>query len=213
VMIDDLVTRGVSEPYRMFTSRAEFRLTLRADNADQRLTALGRNWGCVDDARWRVYSEKAEKLTAGRNRLAKATLTAREIAGVGLRLNPDARDRSALELLALIDAEFSHLSMLRPEFVDIPPEIQQQIKRDASYAIYLERQERDIAALRRDGGLAIPAGLAFDQIAGLSTELKSKLDRLRPANLAQAAMIEGMTPAALLLITARLRRVAGIVAS
>ena len=121
VMIDDLVTRGVSEPYRMFTSRAEFRLTLRADNADQRLTALGRNWGCVDDARWRVYSEKAEKLTAGRNRLAKATLTAREIAGVGLRLNPDARDRSALELLALIDAEFSHLSMLRPEFVDIPP--------------------------------------------------------------------------------------------
>lgn len=206
VMIDDLVTKGVSEPYRMFTSRAEYRLSLRADNADQRLTTHGRNWGCVTEGRWRVYSDKANALERARSSVVAESFTAREINGLGLRVNPDTRNRNGLEVLALVDATFADLVDLRPELGSIHATIADQIKRDATYAIYLERQDRDVAALRRNVSTPIPPDLQFTSISGLSTELKSKLDRLRPATLAQAAQIDGMTPTALMLITAKLRK-------
>ncbi|WP_373355339.1 tRNA uridine-5-carboxymethylaminomethyl(34) synthesis enzyme MnmG [Pseudoroseicyclus sp. CXY001] len=206
VMIDDLITHGVTEPYRMFTSRAEFRLSLRADNADQRLTPLGRKIGCVGDGRWSAFSTKADALEAGRSRLEGVSLTARAIAGTGVNLNPERESRSALEMLALADADFPQLLQIAPELADIPEPIQVQLKRDALYMHYLERQSRDIAALQRDEALTIPAGFDYAPIEGLSNELKLKLQRVRPVSIAQAARIEGMTPAALLLLTARLKR-------
>lgn len=206
VMIDDLVTRGVTEPYRMFTSRAEFRLTLRADNADQRLTEAGRNAGLVGDARWAAFSEKAAALTDARDRLAAKTFTARAIADLGLQLNPDKPNRTGLETLNLVDAEFHHLVALDPSLSDIPPDIGEQIKRDALYLPYVERQDRDIAAMTRDDNLSIPDDFDYTAIPGLSTELRLKLGRTRPATVSHAGRIDGMTPAALMLIAARIRR-------
>ncbi len=166
VMIDDLVTRGVTEPYRMFTSRAEFRLTLRADNADQRLTEAGRNVGLVGDTRWAAYSEKAAALTNARERLSARTFTARAIADLGLQLNPDKPNRTGLEALNLVDAEFQHLVALDPSLSDIPSDIGEQIKRDALYLPYVERQDRDIAAMSRDDDLAIPDNFDYTAIPG-----------------------------------------------
>ncbi|MGZ9809134.1 tRNA uridine-5-carboxymethylaminomethyl(34) synthesis enzyme MnmG [Pseudoroseicyclus sp. H15] len=206
VMIDDLITHGVTEPYRMFTSRAEFRLSLRADNADQRLTPVGRDAGCVGDARWESFETKAAALTEGRTRLESVSLTARAIAGTGANLNPEKESRNAMEMLSLADADFPQLLTLAPELGDIPPPIQKQLKRDALYMHYLERQSRDIAAMRRDEALEIPATFDYAPIEGLSNELKQKLQRARPASIAQASRMEGMTPAALMLLTARLKR-------
>jgi tRNA uridine 5-carboxymethylaminomethyl modification enzyme len=206
VLIDDLVTRGVSEPYRMFTSRAEFRLSLRADNADQRLTPLGRDLGCVGEDRWARFAAKTEALSRATERLAALSFTGREIASVGVRLNVDSGRRSGLDMLALADATFGHLVALAPELSDVPPEIADQVKRDCLYRTYRERQERDVESLRRDEALEIPADFSYAGVSGLSHELRTKLERDRPANIAQAARIEGMTPAALLLIAARLRR-------
>jgi tRNA uridine 5-carboxymethylaminomethyl modification enzyme len=206
VMIDDLVTRGVTEPYRMFTSRAEFRLTLRADNADQRLTEAGRNARLVGDARWAAFSEKAAALSDARDRLAAKTFTARAIADLGLQLNPDKPNRTGLETLNLVDAEFHHLVALDPSLSEIPPDIGEQIKRDALYLPYVERQDRDIAAMTRDDNLSIPDDFDYTAIPGLSTELRLKLGRLRPATVGHAGRIDGMTPAALMLIAARIRR-------
>lgn len=208
VMIDDLVTRGVTEPYRMFTSRAEFRLSLRADNADQRLTAFGRELGCVGETRWTAFARKRDALAAAEEALRAVQFSAREIAGQGVKLNPDKESRSALDALSLADFGFDALLALDPGFAGIAPEIRDQIKRDALYAHYVARQSRDIAAMRRDEEKAIPAALDFDSIAGLSTELRAKLARVRPATIAQAARIDGMTPSALMLLTARLRKMA-----
>ena len=206
VMIDDLITRGVSEPYRMFTSRAEFRLSLRADNADQRLTGIGREIGCVGDMRWTAFSDKRAGLDDARRHLDTITITAREIAATGAKLNPDGPRRSALDALALADFGFSELAAAGHDLTGISPEIRDQVKKDALYAHYIARQERDIAALERDEGQVIPDDLDFGTIKGLSNEIAGKLSASRPATIAQAGRIEGMTPAALMLLISAIKR-------
>ena len=206
VMVDDLVTRGVSEPYRMFTSRAEFRLSLRADNADQRLTPVGSDLGCVGEVRQIAFAEKMAKLNNIRQVLTEKTHTPREIASHGIRINQDGSRRNGMELLAFPDVEFSDLAGLYPEAVIAEPEIKTQIARDALYASYIERQNKDVAALRKDEDVQFDAGFDFSAIEGLSNELKVKLMHARPLNMAQAARIDGMTPSALALLLVRVRK-------
>lgn len=206
VMIDDLVSRGVTEPYRMFTSRAEFRLSLRADNADQRLTPKAISVGCIKPDRKAVFEEKMDRLVAGREQLEKSSHTPKSLISLGLALNQDGARRSAFQLLAYPDVTFDHLVALDPALSQIDPEIQDQLSKDALYATYIERQQRDVEAIRRDEMHEIPADFGFEGIDGLSNELKSKLARSRPANLHQAAKVDGMTPAALTLLLAKLRQ-------
>ena len=206
VMVDDLVTRGVSEPYRMFTSRAEFRLSLRADNADQRLTPVGLDLGCVGEVRQIAFAEKKAKLNYIRQVLTEKTHTPREIASHGIRINQDGSRRNGMELLAFTDVEFSDLAGLYPEAVIAEQEIKTQIARDALYASYIERQNKDVAALRKDEDVQFDAGFDFSAIEGLSNELKVKLMHALPLNMAQAARIDGMTPSALALLLVRVRK-------
>ncbi len=206
VMVDDLVTRGVTEPYRMFTSRAEFRLSLRADNADQRLTALGLDNGCVGERRKAHFLSKMDRLSAGRVLLDSMSIPAREAAGHGFRVSGEGPARSGTEILALADSTFDDLLELRPELAAIDGEIREQLKRDALYAQYIARQSKDVEALRKDEGHAIPRDFDFGALEGLSNELRQKLERIRPETLGQAGRVEGMTPAGLTLILARLRQ-------
>lgn len=206
VMIDDLTTRGVSEPYRMFTSRAEFRLSLRADNADQRLTPLGLGIGCVGEERKRAFGTKMERLEAGKALLESRTYTPREVASLGLKVNQDGARRSGFQILAFPDVSFEDVIRLEPGLSGVDEETRRQLERDALYANYIERQKRDVEAMKRDEQQVIPPDFEFSVIEGLSNELKVKLAATRPGNLAQAARIDGMTPAALTLILARLRR-------
>ena len=206
VMVDDLITRGVTEPYRMFTSRAEFRLSLRADNADQRLTQMGIDIGCVGEVRKAIFSNKMHALEAGRASLSEISITASEAAKSGIRIAEDGARRSGADLLSFADVTFAHLATLRPEIGDIPAEIQEQLKRDALYANYIERQKRDVEALRKDEAQIIPDDFDFNALSGLSNELRQKLIKIRPSTLGQAGRVEGMTPAALTLILARLRQ-------
>ncbi|MEP9350177.1 tRNA uridine-5-carboxymethylaminomethyl(34) synthesis enzyme MnmG [Xanthobacter sp. KR7-225] len=206
VMVDDLVTRGVSEPYRMFTSRAEYRLTLRADNADQRLTAHGRALGLVGAARWAHYSGRIEKLEAARARARGLSLTPTEGARHGLTVNQDGQRRSAFDLLAYPDIDMARLAAIWPELAALPADIAAQVEIDAKYAVYLERQAADIAVLRRDEALALPQDLSYADMPGLSNELKQRLARARPGTVGQAGRMEGMTPAALALIATHARK-------
>jgi tRNA uridine 5-carboxymethylaminomethyl modification enzyme len=206
VMIDDLVTRGVSEPYRMFTSRAEYRLRLRADNADQRLTPRGLDLGCISPERRAAYAARCEALNTGRRLLAGFSLTPNEAARHGLALNHDGRRRNGLELLSRSDVSFAELRAIWPGLGGIPARIASQIEVDARYAAYVERQEADIESLRRDESVRIPAGLDYAAVSGLSAEVRQRLEALRPATLAQAARLEGITPAAAMLLLAHLRR-------
>lgn len=206
VMIDDLITRGVSEPYRMFTSRAEFRLSLRADNADQRLTPLGRRLGCVGEGRAEVFEDKMERLEAARARLEAQSHTPRQLRQIGLPVNQDGARRNGFELLSFPDVNFTTLGALDPGLADVDPVTRSQLERDALYAHYIERQNRDVEMLQRDEAQEIPTEFDFGALDGLSHELKAKLSATRPANLAQAGRIDGMTPAALTLILARLRQ-------
>lgn len=206
VMIDDLTTRGVVEPYRMFTSRAEFRLTLRADNADQRLTPLGISLGCVGLVREEVYEQKNERLNSARAMLTEHRFTPKQILDVGIRINQDGGRRTAQELLAFPDINVESLIPLLGDLDGIDDEIRRQVEREALYVHYIERQQKDIDALRRDEHQKIPFDFDYDSISGISGEVKQKLSKLRPSNLAQAGKIDGMTPAALTLVLVRLRR-------
>jgi tRNA uridine 5-carboxymethylaminomethyl modification enzyme len=206
VMIDDLVTRGVTEPYRMFTSRAEYRLTLRADNADQRLTPLGLRSGCVGTERSAAFAAKAKRLDEGRALLESLSLTPDEAAKHGLAINRDGRRRSAFDLLSYPDIDVARLLAIWPEIGRLDTGIAKQLAVDARYAVYVKRQEIDIAAFRKDEGIAIPDDFAFAALPGLSAELAQKLERHRPASLGQAARLDGMTPAALMLVLAHLKK-------
>ncbi|HSZ74742.1 MAG TPA: tRNA uridine-5-carboxymethylaminomethyl(34) synthesis enzyme MnmG, partial [Rhizomicrobium sp.] len=205
VMIDDLVTKGVSEPYRMFTSRAEYRLSLRADNADQRLTALGGKAGCVGSIRNTAFAEKLQRLDRAHTRTAELTLTPTEAQRHGINVRLDGVRRTALQTLALPDVDFERITVIWPELSAFQPDVIEQLEIDALYAGYLGRQEADIIAFRRDESLALPADIDFTSIPGLSTEAAQKLKKIRPATLGQAARIDGVTPAALTLVLAHVR--------
>ena len=206
VMIDDLTTRGVSEPYRMFTSRAEFRLSLRADNADQRLTAWGHELGCVRSDRWSSFSKKRDGIERVRAELGNLTFSARQIAGLGVKLSADGPKRTALDALSLNDFDFGSIESLLGHAAAGTPDIQQQVKNDALYAHYIARQAKDIAALERDEKHVLASDMSYADIVGLSNELVQKLQRVQPKDVAQAGRIDGMTPAGLMLIVAWLKR-------
>ena len=206
VMIDDLVTRGVTEPYRMFTSRAEFRLSLRADNADQRLTPLAIRLGCATSRRARAFHRKMELLDRGRSHLQRVKFTPKQINTTSIRVSENGARRSAYQLLSFPSVTFDHLCELDASLADIDADTRAQLARDALYANYLGRQQRDIDAIARDEAHEIPLDFNYGQLRGLSNELLAKLSSVRPATLAQAGRMEGMTPAALTLILARLRQ-------
>jgi len=206
VMLDDLVTRGVTEPYRMFTSRAEYRLMLRADNADQRLTPLGIAAGCVGEARRTAFAAKAKQLEAGQSLLRGLVLTPDQAAKHGLAINRDGRKRSAFDLLSYPGIDLPRLAQIWPAIGNLDQAITGQLATDARYAVYVARQEMDVAAFRKDEAVAIPDGFAFDALPGLSNEIRQKLERYKPASLGQAARLDGMTPAALMLLLAHLKK-------
>ncbi|MEM1343390.1 MAG: tRNA uridine-5-carboxymethylaminomethyl(34) synthesis enzyme MnmG [Pseudomonadota bacterium] len=208
VMIDDLISQGVSEPYRMFTSRAEFRLSLRADNADQRLTGLGLEIGCVGPTRARAFAAKMDALEQGRTAASACTMTPSEAVAHGLALNQDGVRRSALDLLAYPDITPEDVRRLWPELEGLGAGVLDQLAREARYAGYIERQRSTIAEMAREEARPLPPDMAYDTISGLSAELQRKLAAARPRTLGQAMRIEGMTPAAaaLLLVLAKRER-------
>lgn len=197
VLIDDLVTRGVTEPYRMFTSRAEYRLALRADNADQRLTEKGIAAGCVGSHRADVFHVKHSALQKTRDQLNALTLSPAKAAQAGWAVNQDGRVRTAWEYLSYKDINLAALSAVWPELANLDDEIATQIEIEALYSSYLERQAEDVAALRRDEDLTIPMDLDYSKVGGLSNEVRQKLEAVRPTTLGQAGRIEGVTPGAL----------------
>jgi tRNA uridine 5-carboxymethylaminomethyl modification enzyme len=206
VMIDDLVTRGVSEPYRMFTSRAEYRLQLRADNADQRLTDKGIAIGCVGAERARLHKEKTSALNDAYEFAKSVSLTPKEAERHGLLLNKDGQRRTAFELLSYPSVTITQLAKIWPRFGELEPKIAEQIEVDAKYDVYLSRQAADIAAYRRDESVVLPDDFDYAALPGLSNEMKQKLQVHRPRTIGQAGRIDGVTPAALTLLVAHVRR-------
>ena len=208
VMVDDLVTRGVAEPYRMFTSRAEYRLMLRADNADQRLTPIGIGIGCVSASRRGAFEEKMRRLSRARDVAGSRSLTPAEGRARGLGLSQDGARRSVVELLAYPDINIDRLTAIWPELAALDPEIARQLEHDARYAGYIDRQKQAVAAMRREEGRPLAQDLDYHGISSLSAELRQKLAAIQPETMGQAARIDGMTPAALTLVLAVSRRCA-----
>jgi tRNA uridine 5-carboxymethylaminomethyl modification enzyme len=206
VMIDDLISRGVTEPYRMFTSRAEFRLTLRADNADQRLTDVGIRIGCVGRVRRDHHHAKMAALVAARQRARSVSVTPTEAERFGIALNRDGQRRTAFDLLSYPDINLADIGRIWPEFLGIPAPIALQLETDAKYAVYLERQAADVAAFRRDEAFEIPAAIDYAMVPGLSNEARQKLAAARPRTIGHAGRLDGITPAALTLLAAFVRR-------
>ena len=206
VMIDDLITRGVTEPYRMFTSRAEFRLHLRSDNADQRLTEFGDAVGLIGKRRNAYFSERKQKLSVARALFERLSLTPTEALKLGIKINADGVRRTAFQILSYPDVELSTLIGIWPELGKVELDILQQVSVDAQYAVYLDRQRADVELVRRDENRRIPADLDYDVLDGLSTEMCQKLKTHGPLTIAHAQRIEGMTPAAILLILSAVKR-------
>jgi tRNA uridine 5-carboxymethylaminomethyl modification enzyme len=206
VMIDDLVTRGVTEPYRMFTSRAEYRLTLRADNADQRLTDKGIALGCVGAERGRRHRARMAALEAARAMATELVLTPNEAERHGLTLRKDGQRRSAFELLSYPNIGIADLARVWPQLGQLDPKVAEQIEIDAKYAVYLSRQAADVESYRRDDSFALPDNIDYAALPGLSNEARQKLTANRPRTIGHAGRIDGMTPAALTLVVAHVRR-------
>ncbi|MBU0583830.1 MAG: tRNA uridine-5-carboxymethylaminomethyl(34) synthesis enzyme MnmG [Alphaproteobacteria bacterium] len=206
VMIDDLTSRGITEPYRMFTSRAEFRLSLRADNADDRLTPLAMRLGIASEERNRRFSERSQSLEAARKFAKSATITPSEARRQGFDVNQDGIRRSAYDLLAMKDMKVSALSCLWPELSAIDAATAERLETEARYAVYLDRQAADAAQMRREEARIIPADVDFGEVPGLSNEIKQKLKLRRPSSLAEAQRIDGMTPAALAIVVSHIRQ-------
>lgn len=206
VMIDDLTTQGTREPYRMFTSRAEYRLRLRADNADQRLTPLGIGLGCVGPVRQQAFEKKQANLAQAHEMVTARTLSPTQAARQGIAINQDGIVRSAFELMRYPDVDWQKLTTVWPELAAVDPEIASQVETDARYATYLIRQEEDVASFRRDEALSLPQDLDFGQVIGLSAEVREKLALARPATLGAAARVPGVTPAALTALLVHVKR-------
>jgi tRNA uridine 5-carboxymethylaminomethyl modification enzyme len=206
VLMDDLVTRGVTEPYRMFTSRSEFRLSLRVDNADERLTGLGQSLGLVGPERQAVFGARMDAIKKGRSLLESLSLTPRVAAQHGLMMSQDGVRRSAFQLLSYPDTGWSNIVSIWPELAEIAAPVADRLCADATYAVYLDRQADELAAFQRDQAINLPAMMPYGDIAGLSHELSSKLMQVQPRTIAQAARIEGMTPAALTLLASHSKR-------
>lgn len=206
VMIDDLTTRGVSEPYRMFTSRAEYRLSLRADNADQRLTPIGIQLGCVSEQRKSSFDKKMNDMGAAQDILSQLKMTPTQAKKHGISINQDGVWRNGLEFLSYKDVDMAKLETIWPELAKIDPKIATQIERDALYSQYIARQSAEVASMRKDANLKIPDGFEYTGIAGLSNELQQKLTATKPATLAQASRVDGITPAAIALILIKIRK-------
>ena len=206
VMIDDLITKGVTEPYRMFTSRAEYRLLLRADNADQRLTPLGEGIGAVGAERSKAFASKMNALEKAKAQAKELSKTPNELKKQGLKINQDGIKRSVLDLLAYPNIGVEDLVPVWPELDALPHFAREYLETEALYAGYIERQARDIEAFRRDEGLRIPDSFDYKAVGGLSNEVRSKLESVRPATLGQAARIEGVTPGALTAVLAYVRK-------
>jgi tRNA uridine 5-carboxymethylaminomethyl modification enzyme len=205
-MIDDLTTRGVSEPYRMFTSRAEYRLQLRADNADQRLTDKGITLGCIGSERTQFHQAKSNALNDARAFAKSVSLTPREAEQHGLALNKDGQRRTAFELLSYPTISIDDLAKIWPRFGELAPKVAEQIEIDAKYDVYLSRQAADVAAYRRDESFTLPDDLDYAALPGLSNEVKQKLAAQKPRTIGHAAKIDGLTPAALTLLVAHVKR-------
>ncbi|MEZ5840350.1 MAG: hypothetical protein R3D02_07945 [Hyphomicrobiales bacterium] len=206
VMIDDLVTKGISEPYRMFTSRAEFRLSLRTDNADLRLTPIGMQLGCVGAARIRHFDSRAKRIDEGRALLKSLKVSPSQAAHHGWSVNRDGVLRSAYELLAYPDLGLGELEAAWPELAALGPDVGGFLQTEARYAVYLDRQMSDVEALRRDENLRLSPDLDYGAIGGLSNEVRAKLAAGRPVSIGHAARMDGVTPAALTLLLAHVRR-------
>ncbi len=206
VLIDDLITRGVSEPYRMFTSRAEYRLSLRADNADQRLTAKGVALGCVGGERAAHFADKIKEIDAARARAHALMLTPQEARAHDLKVNTDGQKRSAMTLLSYPSISFNDLARVWPELNGLSARAREQLEIDALYSGYLERQEADVIAFKRDEDLRLPGDLDYGRVGGLSSEVRQKLSAARPGTLGQAGRIEGVTPGALTALLAHVKK-------